>query len=66
MLALWRGGGFCALGAGTPGVIGMPAFILLVIVVLVAVAFYLDNEPVDHEHQSDHKLRGKHTLHHRH
>jgi hypothetical protein len=52
---------------GPPGVIGMPALILLALVALVAVAFYLDNEPVDHEQQADQKSSRRRTLyHHRH
>lgn len=59
---------FCAVvgGAESAGVIGMPAFFLLVIAVLVAVAFYLDHEPADHDDQSDQKLPRKRSLHHRH
>jgi hypothetical protein len=59
------GGGILRHGRQAAGVTGMPAFLLLLIAVLVAVAFYLDNEPVEPEHESDHKSPGKHTLHHR-
>ena len=57
---------YASRSAESAGVIGMPAFFLLVIAVLVTVAFYLDSEPVDHEHQADHKLPSKHSLHDRH
>ncbi len=43
----------------------MPAFLLLLIAVLVAVAFYLDSEPLDHKDQSEHKLPSKQTVHQR-
>jgi hypothetical protein len=43
----------------------MPAFLLFLIAVLVAVAFYLDSEPSDHKDQSEDRLLRKRTLHHR-